>query len=363
MGLVSPDPPAASSLWNGQSPDTAEHTTQTKTHHNVVVRPDLVALAARLPPKPLTRFAPSPTYYLHLGHVVNAIYVWGMARALGGRVLLRIEDHDRTRCRAEYDAAILDDLAWLGLEPDADARSAGGAARTRIVWRQSDHGERYAATCAELARTHGIYACRCSRQTIATAGDGADAAGVEARYPGTCRPVRRERADIAVPPPEPGVGLRVVMPSGREIFDDALMGLQAQDPSAQCGDVLLRDRHGCWTYQFSVTVDDWRDGVDLVIRGRDLLPSTGRQIALARMLGRDTPPVFLHHALVVKPDGEKVSKSSRDTGVRDLRAAGLTAADVLGRAAHACGLIEAARPLAAGDLAGLFDQPPRSPRP
>lgn len=340
-----------------------EGATRPKTHDNDGVRPDLAALAARLPPKPLTRFAPSPTYYLHLGHVVNAIYVWGVARALGGRVALRIEDHDRARCRPEYEAAILDDLAWLGFEPDADARPADAGARRLAVWRQSDHGDRYDAASAALARTRRLYACRCSRRSIVAARDGDDAAGAEARYPGTCRPNHPERMDVVVPPPEPEVGLRVVMPPGREIFDDALLGPQAQDPSAQCGDLLVRDRHGCWTYQFSVTVDDWRDGVDLVVRGRDLLASTGRQIALARMLGRETPPVFLHHPLVVKPDGEKLSKSIRDTGVRDLRAAGLSAADVLGRAAHACGLLETPRPLAPRELPALFDPPPRSPRP
>src|SRR5215207_8880006 len=85
------------------------------------MRDAIARLARRLPPSPLTRFAPSPTGYLHLGHVANAVYVWGIARALGGRVLLRLEDHDRGRCRAEYESALLDDLAWLGLEPDVTA--------------------------------------------------------------------------------------------------------------------------------------------------------------------------------------------------------------------------------------------------
>src|SRR4030095_14611554 len=84
----------------------------------MVIRPDLGALTSQLGPSPLTRFAPSPTGYLHLGHVVNAIYVWGLARALGGRVLLRIEDHDRIRCRPDYERALFEDLAWLGFEPD-----------------------------------------------------------------------------------------------------------------------------------------------------------------------------------------------------------------------------------------------------
>jgi glutamyl-tRNA synthetase/glutamyl-Q tRNA(Asp) synthetase len=125
-------------------------------------------------------------------------------------------------------------------------------------------------------------------------------------------------------------------------------------PAEQCGDILLRDRDGHWTYQFAVTVDDMNQGVDLVIRGEDLLPSTGRQLALARMLGRPLPPRFLHHPLIVKPGGEKLSKASGDTGVRELRRAGVSAAEVIGRAAFAAGLIGSPRPISAREVAGLF---------
>jgi glutamyl-tRNA synthetase/glutamyl-Q tRNA(Asp) synthetase len=145
-----------------------------------------------------------------------------------------------------------------------------------------------------------------------------------------------------------------VLEPGPERFDDALLGAQEQDPVPQCGDLLLRDRDGHWTYQFAVTVDDWRQDVHLVIRGADLLASTGRQIRLARMLGRGAAPMFLHHPILIKPSGEKLSKSSGDTGVRDLRAAGVTAPEVIGRAAAAVGLLEVARPLAAGEVPDLF---------
>ena len=114
-----------------------------------------------------------------------------------------------------------------------------------------------------------------------------------------------------------------------EEFEDARLGLQRQDPAAQCGDVLLRDRHGNWTYQFAVTVDDWRQNIDYVVRGIDLLPSTGRQIRLARLLGRTTPPTFFHHPLIMKSPEQKLSKSDGDTGVRDLRARGWTAREVI----------------------------------
>ncbi len=111
-------------------------------------------------------------------------------------------------------------------------------------------------------------------------------------------------------------------------FEDGLLGPQVQTPILQCGDMLIRDRVGNWTYQFAAAVDDYAMGVDLVIRGRDLLTSTGRQIQLARLLGRSTPATFLHHPLIMKSADEKLSKSDLDAGVRDLRTAGWSPEDV-----------------------------------
>jgi glutamyl-tRNA synthetase/glutamyl-Q tRNA(Asp) synthetase len=114
------------------------------------------------------------------------------------------------------------------------------------------------------------------------------------------------------------------------------------------------DRLGNWTYQFAVTVDDFLQGVTLVIRGEDLLPSTGRQILLARLLGRSQPPAFFHHALIRKPGGEKLSKAAKDTGIRELRARGDSPEMVLGRAAHAVGLIPELRALPPAEISALF---------
>jgi glutamyl-Q tRNA(Asp) synthetase len=273
-----------------------------------------------------TRFAPSPTGYLHLGHVVNAIYVWGVARAVGGQVLLRVEDHDRIRCRPEYEAALLDDLDWLGFVADAG--------RDPLL-RQSDDPGAYERALEHLRRTATVYACDCSRKDI----------GGE-RYSGRCRTRNlTERSDR---------GIRVAIAPGLERFDDLLLGPQEQLPADQCGDLLIRDRDGHWTYQFAVTVDDCRQNVTLVIRGVDLLESTGRQLRLARMLGREDAPLFLHHPLIFKAGGEKLSKSDRDTGVRDLRRLGLTSAEVIGRAAAAVGLIETMRPVEASQVEELF---------
>ena len=225
--------------------------------------------------------------------MVNALWVWQTA----DRVLLRIEDHDRQRSRPEFEAAIVEDLDWLGFVPDGPPV------------RQRDRGDIYSQALETLKQQRLVYGCRCSRISP---------------YPGTCRD--RGLADT------PGAGLRVHFEPSVERFVDLRHGPQEQRPSEQCGDLLIRDREGNWTYQFAVTVDDYVQGVTHVIRGDDLLASTGRQLQLARLLGRREPPRFLHHALIMKSATQKLSKSDGDTGVRDLRARGWTPAQVIARA-------------------------------
>jgi glutamyl-tRNA synthetase/glutamyl-Q tRNA(Asp) synthetase len=150
-----------------------------------------------------------------------------------------------------------------------------------------------------------------------------------------------------------GFNLRVRLAPSTERFVDLRHGAIEQRPFEQCGDLLVRDREGNWTYQFAVAVDDFEQGVTHVIRGDDLLASTGRQIQLARLLGRSTAPQFFHHPLVMKSSTQKLSKADRDTSVRDLRAAGLGPGDVIGRAAAAVGLIDAPRPVTANGVVDL----------
>jgi glutamyl/glutaminyl-tRNA synthetase len=221
---------------------------------------------------------------------------------------------------------MLEDLAWLGFAADEPPV------------RQSERGAIYEAALERLRRKGLVYACDCTRAAIAQATAGLKArtttarsepevvqafrpADAELRYPGTCRDRRLAEG--------PGVGLRVRLEPSVERFTDLRLGAQEQRPSEQSGDLLARDRDGNWTYQFAATVDDDVQGVTLVIRGVDLLASTGRQIQLARLLGRDEPPTFLHHPLIMKSPGQKLSKSDGDTGIRELRARGWTAEQVI----------------------------------
>lgn len=259
----------------------------------------------------LTRFAPAPTGFLHLGHVANAVWVWGLARQDGGRVLLRIEDHDRTRCRPEYDAALLEDLDWLGFRADEGPV------------RQSDSAAPYQEAMARLRDDGRVYGCDCTRATFR------DWAGANGRpwsgpgCPGGCR----ERGS-------PEATVRVAIGRGSETWMDRVVGPCSGEVAAS-GDPVVRDRDRQWTYGFSVVVDDLRQGIDLVVRGRDLLEATPDQIRLGRLLGRETPPTFAHHPLIRRPDGSKLSKSDGATGVRELRAAGRTPADLIADAAAA----------------------------
>ena len=159
--------------------------------------------------------------------------------------------------------------------------------------------------------SHGlVYGCECSRRSLAQS-----ASSAEVHYSGRCR-----GKNIAL---AAGVGWRLRLNPGIQTLSRTRgSDRRNRHPSAQCGDLLLRDRAGNWTYQFAVTVDDWQQGVDLVIRGMDLLPSTGRQIRLARLLGREHMPVFFHHPLIMKSPDQKLSKSDGDTGPRELRARG-----------------------------------------
>ncbi len=305
--------------------------------------PDLEKIKSALGEQALlTRYAPSPTGYLHMGHVVNALYVWGIAKALDGKVVLRLENHDRTRCRPEYEDALLTDLEWLGLRPDI-----GEIAMLRAAacdYRQSDCGVHYAAALAQLHARGLVYACDCSRKRIQARTGQADAE--ELRYDGHCR--TRGLLDA------PGMTLRVILPDREVFFEDMLLGPQRQHPLLEIGDVAIRDNHGHWTYQFAVVVDDIRQHISMVIRGLDILSSTGRQILLAELLGNTQQPVYLHHPLLTDSMGRKLSKRDFDADIHQLMQDGASAAQVLGEAARLVGFTQKFAPLTFGEITEMF---------
>jgi glutamyl-tRNA synthetase/glutamyl-Q tRNA(Asp) synthetase len=286
----------------------------------------------------ISRYAPAPTGYLHLGHVLNAIYVWGATDLLNARIsaesriLLRIENHDAQRSRKVYEDAIVEELAWLGFVADGPAV------------RQSERGDVYRRALEKLSAKRLIYACSCSRRAVQGVQEVQRVQ--EVRYPGTCR--ARGLAD------GPGMSLRVRLDPTIERFVDLRLGPQEQRPAEQCGDPVVRDREGNWTYQFAAAVDDFDQGVTHIIRGEDLLDSTGRQIALARLLGRTHPAQFLHHGLLMKSATQKISKSDGDTGVRELRARGWTPENVIGLAAAQAGLVPFPRAIRAAEVSSIM---------
>lgn len=305
--------------------------------------------ARTLPAAPVTRFAPAPTGYLHLGHLVNVLYTWGIARAMGGRVVLRIEDHDRQRSRPAYEASLLDDLDRLGVAAD---EPPGGTAAFRAgptPYRQSDSGSAYASALDGLRAQRLVYACDCSRSTFAANALECGHPWRGVGCPGGCR----ERAL----PEAGGAGLRVAVGAGTERWLDLLGGPMAGEPAAG-GDLLVRDRLGNWTYTFCVVVDDMRHDVGLVIRGRDLLHATPVQLRLARLLGREGMPHYLHHPLIRRASGQKLSKAEGDTAVRNLLDSGRTPADLFGLAARLAGLREPTAPLEPSELGSLFGVAP-----
>ena len=272
----------------------------------------------------VTRFAPSPTGYLHLGHVRSAWEGWHAAREAGGRFLLRIEDIDRTRCRPEFDAAIREDLAWLGLDWDGEVR------------RQSEHFDDYRAALARLGDAGLLYPCFCTRRDIQAeiAGAGGAPQGEAGPvYPGTCRHLgAAERAARIAAGANYALRLDVAQSIGRTgPLDWSEDGRPITATSEVLGDVVLARKDVPVSYHLAVTVDDALQGVTLVTRGVDLLTATHVHRLLQALLGLPTPS-YRHHELLTDPAGRRLAKRDKAQTVRAMREAGLTPADILGRA-------------------------------
>jgi glutamyl-Q tRNA(Asp) synthetase len=279
-------------------------------------------------PRPVFRFAPSPTGYLHIGHALSALTNFAMARAAGGRHLLRIEDVDTTRCRPEFEQAIYQDLAWLGIEWEEPVR------------RQSDHLAEYAATLAALEGKGLVYPAFESRAEIARIVAEKEKAGIAwprdpdgtPLYPRTARALSPE--EVARRRTNEPFALRLdtrlaTQGAGRltwiETGDGPAREITATP--AQWGDVVLGGKERVASYHLAVVLDDALQGVTHVVRGRDLYQATSVHRLLQELLGLE-PPIYHHHRLILDEAGQKLSKRDRSTTLRELRAAGWTPADV-----------------------------------
>jgi glutamyl-Q tRNA(Asp) synthetase len=276
----------------------------------------------------VTRFAPSPTGYLHLGHVRSAIEGWRAARDSGGRFLLRLEDIDQTRCRDEYSEAILEDLSWLGLTWDGPVR------------KQSEHFDDYRDALDRLEAMGVLYPCFCTRkeiqEEIARAG-GAPHALSGPPYPGTCRGLdRRLREEKQLS----GIDYALRLDLARAL---ALTGLldwveeeeggphrKPADP-APLGDVVLARKDVPTSYHLAVTVDDASQGVTLVTRGEDLAAATHVHRVLQALLDLPTPR-YHHHELLTDPSGRRLSKRDHALTIRSMRECGIGPTEIIARA-------------------------------
>ena len=263
-----------------------------------------------------TRFAPSPTGYLHLGNVRTALFNTLLARRRGGQFLLRIEDTDRERSRPEYVAALLEDLRWLGLDWQ-EGPEVGGA---QGPYAQSERAAIYADYYQRLETADQAYPCFCTPAELALSRKAQLSAGRPPRYAGTCARLseaeRRERRERGLQPT-----LRFRVPAGRTVeFTDRVRGPQ-RFASDDIGDFVIRRADGTPQFFFANAVDDALMGITHVLRGEDHLANTPRQLLLLEALGLPAPE-YGHLALIVGADGGPLSKREGDLSLRELRAAG-----------------------------------------
>ncbi len=290
------------------------------------------------------RFAPSPSGRMHLGNAFSCLLAWLSARAAGGRVILRHEDLDPARCRRDYADQIEDDLRWLGLDWD-EGGSQGGS-----QYYQSRRKEIYEQYLAALEEKGLVYPCFCTRADLhaASAPHAADGTPI---YSGACRELsprqRQERAALRRP------ALRAMVPAEMVCFRDGLQGQCSFQLQKECGDFILRRSDGVFAYQLAVVVDDGLMGVNQVVRGRDLLPSTPWQLWLQEQLGFPRPEYY-HVPLLLAADGRRLSKRDGDMDLGAIRASGVSPQSLTGKLAFLAGITDREEALLPRELIPLF---------
>lgn len=282
------------------------------------------------------RYAPSPTGPLHLGNLRTALLAWLFARSRSAHFLMRIEDLDPQRSRAEHEAGQLADLAALDLDWDGEPM------------RQSERGERYAAAVEELRAQGLVYECFCTRAEIREAASAPH--GRIGAYPGTCRELssgeRSERLRAGRPP-----ALRVRADGARVSFPDALAGTV----DGFVDDVVVRRNDGAYAYNLAVAVDDADQDVDEVVRGADLLEATAGQRWLAQRLGLTPPSRYAHVPLLLGEDGERLAKRHGAVTLAERLALGQTVDELRSELATSAGLCEPGERPSLAELVERFD--------
>ncbi len=292
------------------------------------------------------RFAPSPSGRLHLGNLGCSLLAWLSAKSKGGRIILRIEDLDATRCPRSFADQIQQDLEYLGLYWD-EGGSAGGPAEP---YYQSECASIYDEAYAKLEAKGLLYPCFCSRAALHAASAPHRSDG-DVIYPGTCRSLTPEEQAQRRKTKAPAT--RVIVPDTQISFVDGHLGPYTENLAKECGDFVVRRGDGVYAYQLAVTVDDARMGVTEVVRGADLLTSTPRQLYLYQTLGLQAPS-FYHCPLLLAPGNRRLSKRDGDDSLENLRPK-YTAAQIIGKLAWVYGLQETPDPVMPEDLIASFD--------
>lgn len=286
-----------------------------------------------------TRIAPTPSGYLHLGNALSFAITWALARQKGARLLLRIDDLDNTRFRPAYLHDIFATLAFMGLDYDEGPKDAADFSRH---YSQHLRLPDYNRLLAQLVERGLVYACPCSRSQIT-------ARSPLGTYPLTCR-------HLQLPLDTPGATWRVHIPEATSITCSDLLLQECTVPLAQeMPDFVIRRKDGIPAYQIASLCDDLAMGVNLVVRGQDLLSSTAAQLWLARCTGNTafTQTAFLHHPILCEPAGQKLSKSHSSLSIHQMRRAGLSPAGLWALIAAQLGW---GRDAAITDAAGFLDR-------
>ena len=284
------------------------------------------------------RFAPSPTGRMHAGNIYAALSAWLVAKSQGGTIVLRIEDLDRDRSKAEYISAVQRDFELLGLTWDHGP------------FFQHDRDEAYLEAFSALERRGLVYPCFCTRADLHAAS--APHRGEKFVYPGTCHGLTAEQIAVKSVRRAPAQRLRV--PDDTYSFEDMVQGRYKQNLAHDCGDFLIRRADQAFAYQLAVVVDDAAQGVTSVVRGVDLLCSTPQQLYLQELLGLDHPR-YAHIPLLVAEKNRRLSKRDHDAGIEELLARFKTPEAIIGHIAGICGLAPTCDPATPEQLLATFD--------